>query len=512
MPNSDNTLVNAMLEPEFYNHPVQQVQLIETHISWVFLTGDYAYKIKKPVDFGFLDFTRLERRKFYCEEELRLNSRLAADIYLNVTPITKADGTFQLDGDGEPVEYAVKMKQFDPHSLLKQLLEDDQIHLQHIEQLADKLADFHQQIECAGAHTPFGQSGEVIKPVAQNFSLLRDIVSDAQDLNKLLIVEQAAMKLHQQLKTVFDDRKQQGFIRECHGDMHLGNIALIDDRILIFDGIEFNDSFKWIDTMSELAFLVMDLQDQQRDDFASRVVNRYLSRTGDYQGLQVLRFYQMYRAMVRAKVNGLQMQQQTDDAARHEYQHDMRNYLDLAIRYTETPMPFIAITYGLSGSGKSWLAAQLAEYNGAIIIRSDVERKRLFSEQQNLYSKDTTRQTYDHLIRLASDIYAAGYPVLIDATFLERENRDRFKNLAQQLDARFSIIHCHADIETLQQRIRQRQVARKDESDADIEVLKMQLARQPGLAEDESNYTLDVDTGGKPDIAELAERLAGAGN
>lgn len=513
MPSTDNTLVKAMLDPGFYNHPVQHVQLIETHISWVFLTGEFVYKVKKPVNFGFLDFTDLQKRKFYCEEELRLNRRLAADIYLNVTPITKVDGTYRIGDDGDAIEYAVVMKQFDQDGLLDNKLQRHQVTLQHMEQLADRLAAFHQQIDRADANSSFGDSDEVIKPVQQNFVLLRDILSESRDLDKLTHIEQASMTLYRSVKTIFDQRKQQGFVRECHGDMHSGNIALLDDRVLIFDGIEFNDSFKWIDTMSELAFLIMDLQDHGQFDFAAHLLNRYLHNSGDFEGLQVLRFYQLYRAMVRAKVNGLHMQQQPQGSK--EQAQDLtrlRNYLDLAIDYTRTAQPYIGITYGVSGSGKTWLSVQLADQAGSIVIRSDVERKRLFGDTDNLYSADLTRQTYQRLLQLAKQIVQSGYGVLVDATFLDRDRRDTFFRLAQELDVAFHILHCHADTDLLRQRIEQRQQAGRDVSDADVGILDMQMKKHPHLDEDESGYVIDINTGQPLDIQWLAGRLVSAEN
>ncbi len=508
MPETENTIVKAMLDPGFYDHPVDQVKLIETHISWVFLTGRYAFKVKKPVDFGFLDFTRLEKRKFYCEEEVRLNSRLAEEIYLNVIPITKAGGTFQLDGEGEAVEYAVRMNEFDQQCLLEHLLEHKRISLEHIEQLADTLCAFHQRIAVAGGGVDFGNSAEVIKPVEQNFSVLQPILPDDDDLGKLYTIKNATMDIYASIHPKLDERKQQGFIRECHGDMHLGNIALINDRILIFDGIEFNDSLKWIDTMSELAFLVMDLQDHGETGFADHLLNRYLQNSGDYTGMEVFRFYQLYRAMVRAKVTGLRLRQhaRSSEAFKHD-QEILRNYLDLAVAYIRAPKTFIAVTHGLSGSGKSWLGAQLARRTGALVIRSDLERKRLFVDHENLYSKDITRQTYQYLLSTCRQLAHAGYPVIVDATFLDRQWRRRFLKLAQGMNTNFHILACHADQPTLEERIRRRATQRDNISDADIDVMKNQMKKDTAFDEEEWPYVIDIDTTENTDIRVLAEEL-----
>ena len=520
MPETDNSLVQAMLDPAFYNHPVEQLRLIETHISWVFLTGPYAYKVKKPINLGFLDFTRLEKRQFYCEEELRLNRRLAADIYLDVIPITKAHETFYLgnidadavDKQAEVVDYAVRMKQFDQDCLLERQLEKRQVSFHHVQQLADRLAEFHANIAVADDSMPHGNSDQVIKPIEQNFSILKSILSDETDLEKLQRIELASVDIFTAITGTLKKRKQQGFIRECHGDMHLGNIALVDDNILIFDGIEFNDSFKWIDTMSELAFLVMDLEDHGEQAYANRLLNRYLQITGDYEGLKVFRFYLLYRAMVRAKVAAIRVQQEQKNRqnSQHEWQ-DLRNYLDLALHYIETDRNFIAIGHGVSGTGKSWISQRLAQHCGGVLIRSDSERKRLYANHEDLYTDDITQHTYQRLFDLCTDISKAGFPVFVDATFLDIHWRRKFRTLARGLGKPFYILACHADVSTLKERIRQRARHRDNISDADIDVLEKQMQNYQPPGDEEAAYIIEIDTEKNIDIAALAERLGATG-
>jgi aminoglycoside phosphotransferase family enzyme/predicted kinase len=433
---------------------------------------------------------------------------LAEEIYLNVIPITNADGTLQEDGDGEAVEYAVRMNEFDQQCLLDYLLEQKRISLEHMEQLADALSAFHQRIAIAGTDLVFGNSAEVIKPVEQNFSVLQPILPNDNDLQKLMVIKNASMEIYTAIREKLDERKRQGFIRECHGDMHLGNIALIDDRILIFGGIEFNDSFKWIDTMSELAFLVMDLQDHGEVEFANHVLNRYLQNTGDYTGMAIFRFYQLYRAMVRAKVTGLRLRQQKRDS--EPFQHDQRilsDYLDLAIEYIRPAKIFVAVTHGLSGSGKSWLSTQLARQTGAIVVRSDLERKRLFAEHENLYSNDITRQTYQHLLSTCQLLIHAGYPVIADATFLDKHWRRLFLTLARSVNADFHILACHADQATLEKRIQQRATQKDNISDADIKVMKSQIKKDTAFDKEELSYVVDIDTAKDTDIYALIDVL-----
>lgn len=483
-------MVQAMLEPDFYDHPVDQVELIQTHISWVFLTGEFAYKVKKPVNFGFLDFTSLAKRKFYCEEELRLNRRLAPQIYLGVIPITEQQNILQLNAVGHVVDYCVKMLQFSQACLIKTLLSKQELTLGHMKQLADAVAEFHSTIPHASSSQIFGSADEVIKPIRQNFATLRPIVTDRHDIDLLDTIEQQSLDNHSKLEPVFAQRKTGGYIRECHGDLHLGNIALVDEEILIFDCIEFNENFRWIDTMSEIAFLVMDLQDQQQYAFASHLLNRYLEKTGDFDGLAIIKFYMSYRAMVRAKVCGLQLQQLDKTSENwHKNLQAMRTYIQLAISYNKQETPFIVITHGISGSGKSWTSSRIADRTSAIHIRSDVERKRLYKNKpEQMYESDATIKTYKHLLALTKKIIKCNYPVIIDATFLKRQQRKMFEQLASEKHIPYHIILCEADDETIRQRLKRRSREIDNVSDATIEVMQQQSGHIEALDQQEKQF------------------------
>lgn len=513
---AQSKIVNAFFCPEFYDHPVDHIELVETHISWVFLTGSFAYKIKKPVNFGFLDFTTLEQREFFCHQELLLNSRFAPQVYLEVIPVTKSGNDLSLAGVGEVVDYAIKMNQFDHKCLFNKLVQNDQVELYHIDDLIDVVADFHNNINIAGADVNFGSTQEVIKPVEENFSILNNILSDSQFYNKdnkqilkslldlVMIMFEQAMAMFELIQAYLIDRKKQGHIRECHGDLHLGNITLIENKVVLFDGIEFNDSFRWIDTMSDCAFLIMDFQDHGQTVFANHFLNGYLLKTGDYSGLLVLKFYKLYRAMVRAKVAGLRLQQQKQKSTAYKNTlADLRNYLELAQRYLQTATQdqsqknktFLAISFGLSGSGKSWVCSQLADQLGAIQLCSDVERKRLFLHVvKDLYNESTTDKTYIHLMKTAEQILNAGYSVIVDATFLDKKWRQKFHAIAQRQQISFHIIACYADQKTLKQRLRARQNEMNSISDADIPVMKNQLKKMDQLGIEEKQYEISVDT------------------
>ncbi len=501
-----NKIVNAFLNPEFYDHSVDHIELIETHISWVFLTGRFAYKIKKPVDFGFLNFTQLEQRKFYCQQELILNSRFAPKIYLDVIPITQSDNSLSLSGIGEIIEYAVKMLQFDQSGLLDELVKRNCIELYHIEDLSDVIAEFHKKINIADPDTVFGSVAEVIKPVEENFSILRKILLDLDtvadtsvnknELSRLEYLHEQMLIMYHSIGSQLLARKKGGHIRECHGDLHLGNITLIDNRIQLFDGIEFNDYFCWIDTMSDLAFLVMDLQDHKQVVFSNHLLNRYLLKTGDYSGLVVLKFYLFYRATVKAKVAALRMQQQRDEKIDYKSSvNDLVNYLELAKKYTQNDNVFLAINHGLSGSGKSVAGSQIADQVGAILISSDFERKRLLrAESDELYSDSTTNKTYTKLLKICELVLNAGYPVIIDATLLDKKWRQQFRLIAEKYHLPFHILSYYAQQKTIKKRL----VLRKNESnqisDADVSVMENQFKTMDRLDIDEKKIEILINT------------------
>ena len=465
-------------------------QLLETHISWVLLAGEYAWKIKKPVDFGFLDFSSLDKRRFYCEEELRLNSRLAPDIYLEVVPVSGTLDAPRLGGEGEPLDYAVKMRRFDQSGLLSNRLA--QLGPELMDELAGLVADFHQQIQVCGEDCEFGLPDAVLAPMLDNFSTIRDLGQLPEVIDQLQQIEAWTRNRAEVLNPVLQARKGNGFIRECHGDMHLGNITLIDERPVIFDGIEFNPELRWIDTMNEVAFLLMDLREKQLPQLAWHFLNRYLQQTGDYSGLALSSFYQAYRAMVRAKVAALGGNQKSEFAA----------YLRQAQACTTSPAPRLTITHGLSGSGKSYTAARAADQSGAVHLRSDIERKRLAglaalsrtesAPDSGIYARDKTAQTYQHLLQVAQQVLQDGYSVIVDATFLLSEQRRVFRELADQMSIPFVILDMQAPESLLRQRIHQRQQQARDPSEADEKVLQLQLQNRQPLTSQELAYAIPV--------------------
>jgi uncharacterized protein len=471
---------------------------VETHISYVLLGGEHAYKVKKAVNLDFLDFTTLEKRRFYCQEELTLNRRLAPSIYLDVVPIAGRADAPVLGGTGSPLEYAVKMRQFDQEGLLSRVLARDELTSWRVDEIAEEVASFHARTARAAPGAPYGDPEHTVAPARQNFSQMIEVVRDPADLATLerlrVWTEDEAGRCFE----AFQSRKRDGFVRECHGDLHLGNIALVDGKVTLFDCIEFNASMRWIDVMSDVAFLVMDLRDRKRPDLAARFLNAYLEMTGDYGGLAVLRFYVTYRALVRAKVAALRLGQARslgENDERRDLVAEYRGYLSLATSAAERPHPGLLITHGVTGSGKTTRAQAVVDSIGAIRLRSDVERKRLAGLQVlartsssiggGLYSSDRDRQTYERLADLACIVLRAGYTAIVDAAFLQRWQRDLLKRVAVDLNVPFTIADCSAPEPVLRERVMKRLEHDRDASEATIDVLEHQLAHADPLSSEE---------------------------
>ena len=514
------SLIAALQNPALYPHPVEGFQVIETHISWVLLTGPYAYKFKKPVNFGFLDFTSLDARKHFCGEELRLNQRLTQDLYLEVLPITGSAEAPQLGGDGPAIEYALKMRQFPQSELLSTLQANGELTTAHIDEMAAQIAQFHLSTPKVPADNSAGTPDSVMAPVRQNFEQIRPFLSDKADLQQLEALQAWAETSFERLKPLFAQRKADGFIRECHGDIHLGNATVIDGKVVIFDCIEFNEPFRFTDVYADTGFLAMDLEDRGLKSLARRFVSQYLELTGDYSGLELLNFYKAYRALVRAKVALFSMPAEADPVQRATTLRQYRNYANLAESYSTIPSPFLAITHGVSAVGKSHVAMRLVEALGAIRLRSDVERKRLFGQQQvpndpqaGIYSSDASSATYTRLHEVAAAILRAGFPIVIDATYLKHDQRDAAAKVAEATGAPFLILDCDAPQAVIESRLAQRQADQQDPSDANLAVIAAQQSSREALTPTEILCSKQVKTNesGTLDIvvAQIRQRLPG---
>jgi aminoglycoside phosphotransferase family enzyme/predicted kinase len=479
---------------------VKVVRLIETHISRVLLAGRYAYKIKKPVDLDFVNFTSLSLRRYYCEEEIRLNRRLAPRIYLDVVPI---GGTPEApEFNSQPaLEYAVRMRRFASSRQLDQLVSHGKLLPRHMDNLAATIARFHGTLPPAEAGWEFGSPAVIYSTVSKIFEQLQTLLKDSKDEAGLIALRHAGEAEYAKCLARFEQRHAGGFIRECHGDLHLGNIALIGEQPIPFDGIEFDPALCWIDVMSEVAFTVMDLLHCQRPDLAYRFLNTYIEATGDYSGVLVLRYYIYYRAAVRAMVYAIRAGQPgLSRRARVKALASCRSFLALAAERLTKRCPALIITHGLPGSGKTTFAQAALERLQGIRIRSDVERKRLFglapladsrSQTGDIYGADATRRTYARLHELARELLVNGNLVIVDGAFLKQNEREQFCQLAHELGTPFAIASLQANAETLRARITQRQSDANDASEANLAVLESLQEKQEALSPKERLHAVE---------------------
>lgn len=512
-------LIQGLLRPEAYPQSTGDgagpIEHIETHISHVFLVGDRAFKLMKPLDLGFLDFSTLERRRQGCEEEIRLNRRLAPSLYLDVVPITGTPDRPRVGGTGPVLEYAVQMQRFPQEALLDRCPLPPGL----VDRLAARVATFHAEVPRADPASPFGTPDAVLAPMLENLNQIRDRVADLGGPERLDRLEAWTLERWRALTPVIERRRREGRVRECHGDMHRGNIALVDGEPLFFDALEFNPNLRWIDTASELAFLIMDLQEAGEPGQAGRLLNHYLELGGDYGALEVLTLYQVYRAMVRAMVLAIRLGQADLTAAEAAEQRlNCTRYLELAASYTRRRRPRLLLTCGLSGSGKSRLANCLREALPVIHLRSDLERKRLFGlgpEERprcgistGIYSPQATERTYQRLLALADSITGCGYDVVVDATFLSRAWRSAFRDLARRREIGFVTLALLAPMAVLRERVARRVAAGGDASDATLPVLECQAGVCDRLSRSERRLAILINSTDPPPLQTVLERIA----
>lgn len=482
-------LIQALRAPAAYPHPVERVELIETHISAVLLAGEYAYKLKKPVDLGFLDFTSLDRRRYFCEEELRLNRRLAPQLYLEVLPVTGRVQAPRMGGSGAALEWAVRMRRFPQRQMAGQRLAAGDLAPAAWTRLAQRLAEFHHCLPPAFDST-FGSAGTLAARSRDSFATLRRLCPQAAGLQRLETWSGAALA---HLHPAVQRRQHQGRVRECHGDLHLDNLVCLDGELVPFDALEFDPALRHIDVLDELAFLTMDLVARDAAPLARRVLDAWLAASGDCQDLDLLRWYQVDRAVTRAKVAALRAAQRARRAA-----DAAAPYLRAARRLARPRRRWLAITHGVSGSGKSCYSGWLLEQIDVIRLRSDVERRRLTDAAPatgaGAYTAERRGAVYARLRELAQRVLEAGWPVLLDATFLERRERQLARALAARLDVPFCILELRAPAAVLEHRVRARAAAGNDASEADLAVLAAQRRRLEPLEADERACTLRIDT------------------
>jgi len=485
-------LVRRLLEPAAYPHPTGAIRLIETHISWVLLTGEFVYKLKKPCNLGFLDFSSLERRREFCHEEVRLNGRFAPDLYLAAVPITGTADAPRIGGAGPAIEWAVKLRQFPDECRLDRLFEAGRLSADDCGRLGAEIARVESLLAVADPATDFGTPDTFLRTVALNLSQIRrarPVAAPRADALEAWITRAVAAA-----RPLFAARIAAGKVRECHGDQHLANNVLHHGRMTAFDGIEFNESLRWIDVASDVAFLAMDLEARGRPDLAAHVVSAWLEAADDHAAAGVLPAYTVYRAIVRAAVAAIRHGQAAaadDPATAAAAAAESDRYLVLAERLTAPPRPLLLVTSGISGSGKTTVAGRVVGVCRAIRLRSDVERKRLAgmaptdrpadeAATRRLYDPATTAAVYARLAALAGGLLAAGRSVVIDAACNARGQRDCFAAVAREVHVPLFWLDLEPVPAEAAARVDRRRAAGGDASDATADVVRGQLAaREP---------------------------------
>lgn len=482
----DRSLLKSLLKPDAYPESVHSVTMIQTHVSWIFLTDSHAYKIKKPVDFGFLNFSTIDRRRFYCNEEVRLNRRLCPDIYEGVVEVREAPGGAAFHGSGPVIDHAVMMKRLPADGMLDRMVDERRAGGDELRRVAEAIARFHAAAPTSPAAAGFGSPERVMTNWRENFEQAVPFVGAT-------ISERACSAIHDWVdlfshanRELFERRMAGGFVRECDGDIHLENICLDGDNIHIFDCIEFSDRFRCSDTAADIAFLLMDLDFHGRPDLASEVLEAYLSASGDREIVALIDFYKIYRAFVRGKVESL-LARDPGLAQPEAKKTGVRaaRYFRLARGYVERLRRPAAlyITCGLMGSGKSTLAEQLGFELGIPLFSSDATRKRLAGVSSDtraddafgsgLYTPAATAATYAELLRLAGDSLRRGKGAIIDASFIRRADRDAAAGLAHCHGVPLVIIEAHCPHDLLMRRLAER---RDSISDGRPELLERQAA------------------------------------
>jgi uncharacterized protein len=507
-------VIQAMLAPGFYPHSAQaEIPLIQTHVSYVFLTGEFVYKLKKPVNFGFLDFSTLEQRQHFCEEELRLNQRGAAELYLEVVAITETATGFEINGSGTPVEYGVKMKQFPQEALLSAMFDRGELTAQHMQDLAKEVAKFHAQADINDHIRSYGTVEKVRQAFDENYDQSAGFVDFGGAPGPQTQAQFDATKAYSdeffaKNAAALTDRIKADKIRECHGDAHLRNIALWQERLWLFDCIEFNEPFRFVDTMYDVGFICMDLDARDRRDFSNIFLNAYLEQTGDYEGLQVLPLYLSRQAYVRAKVTSFLLGDPSiPEAVKAESRITAAAYYKLAYDYTQNSTGQLVMMAGLSGSGKSTTGKAIAQGHGAIHLRSDAIRKQLAGISvetrggDDIYTDAMTQKTYDRLLSLGLMLAQQGYTVVLDAKYDRAALREPVVSQAQAAGVALTIVHCDAPIDVLKTRVAART---GDIADATVAVLAQQTWED--FTDSDRNLVKTIDT-----TADLNAQLKQAG-
>jgi len=498
--------LQGLLRPSAYPHPVVAVEVVETQLSWVLLTGERAYKIKRPVVYPFADFSRLDDRRHLCQEELRLNRRFAPGLYLDVCAITGHGAEARIGGDGPPVEYAVVMRAFDRREELDRLVREQRISVPELEDFGRRLARLHARLPGLPPGQDAGQPTAVATALARNAGECAGLSTIFGTEVRISALAAALAREADARSAALAWRAQAGTFRECHADLHLSNVVRINGQLLPFDCLEFEPAFRWIDVAQDIAFFDADMRGYGEPRLADAFLNAYLAESGDYHACTVLPLYAADRALVRAKVMALLAGSAKDRGSKEMELLSRRHlgYLDVAERSLRAARPGCIMMTGLPGSGKSWLAARLAPALEAIHLRSDIERKRLAgmpaSERSHspleggLYTSARTDAVYGRLERCAAEVLSGHRSVIVDANYGKQRQRAALARMCTRLSVPLYVVECAAPASLLRQRIATRSSLTKDASEADLSVLEAQLTQRQPIAGDEQLTVIAANT------------------
>jgi aminoglycoside phosphotransferase family enzyme/predicted kinase len=480
-------ILKSLMKPAAFPVSTDMVELIQTHVSWIFLTTTHAFKLKKPVNFGFLDFATIDRRRFYCNEELRLNRRLCPDIYEAVVELRETPSGAAFHGSGQVIDYAVMMKRLPANRMLDRLVERGEVSAADMKNVAAVISRFHAAAEKSAYISDYGSLDKILYNWRENFEQLASFETTTLQATDREVIRSWVIKFTETNRALFNRRVEHGFIRECDGDLHLENICLADDKVYIFDCIEFNERFRFCDTAADIAFLLMDLDFHGRSDLSEAAISKYIETSGDSELGDLIDFYKVYRAVVRGKVESFRLNDEGISAeARESARQRAISYFRLARGYIERPklIPTLFITCGTMGCGKSTLSGQLSFELGIKNYDSDVIRKQIAGLSpetavhedfgQGLYSESITTKTYRELERLAEHELNGGHSVIIDASFQNTDERTRFAELAGRRKAGFTILMVSCDDDEQKRRLESRSADGRSVSDGRIELLEQQ--------------------------------------
>ncbi|PNX47715.1 MAG: AAA family ATPase [Thermoplasmata archaeon M9B1D] len=480
-------ILNIIKKPGLYGNNIKNVSVIQTHISYVVLTGKYAYKFKKPVNFGFLDFTTLDKRKHFCEEELRLNKRLCPEIYQDVVPITQSNNHIEIAGDGKVIDYAVKMKEFPQESIMTKLLKKGEVDEKVMDKIVDILVRFYKSGKRSEEIDYFGSIKAIKHNTDENFEQTKSFINLTIPKDIFNSIKKTTNKFLEGKKDLFVARVKNGFICDCHGDLHSGNIVVENDDVCIFDCIEFNKRFRFSDVASDIGFLAMDLDFLGCPYLSSYLIERYVGKSGDVGIFDVLNFYKCYRAYVRGKVTGFKLNDSNiDKGEKEEIIKTACKYFDLAYYYSqlfsldlEGKKPILFITSGLTGTGKTTVARKIAMDYNAKIISTDAVRKELagidkFERHHDayntgLYSPEKMIQTYKKILEKAKYLLKKDENIVLDATFKTEYLRKKALEVGEKTKASFLILYTVCPEEVVKKYLEER-VKKKSISDGRWEI------------------------------------------